>query len=184
MTPGRRKTVPVPRLIFEKSREGRMGCNAPVADTPEVDLKAAMGSLRAELHLPEVGELEVVRHFTNLSHVNYGIDTGFYPLGSCSMKYNPRVNERTASHPGFARLHPMQPPATIPGALEILAGVQDMLCAITGFDHITLQPLAGAHGEMACLMLIKAYHDSRGEGGKRKVVLVPDSAHGTNPASA
>jgi glycine dehydrogenase subunit 2 len=153
-------------------------------DTPEVDLKQALGELREELHLPEVDELTMLRHFTILSHVNYGIETGFYPLGSCTMKYNPKINEKTAALPGFSMIHPMQPVETIPGALEILIGVQEMLEQITGFNFITLQPLAGAHGEMACLMLIKAYHESRGEGEQRHTVLVPDSAHGTNPASA
>jgi glycine dehydrogenase subunit 2 len=153
-------------------------------DTPEVDLQEAVGELRRELHLPEVDELTMLRHFTILSHVNYGIETGFYPLGSCTMKYNPKINEKTAALPGFSMLHPMQPVETIPGALEILIGVQEMLQEITGFDFITLQPLAGAHGEMACLMLIKAYQASLGEGTQRHTVLVPDSAHGTNPASA
>ena len=177
-----KKRVVEPKLIFEKSRAGRIGCHVPVADTPEVDL-ASEFELRESLDLPEVSELEVVRHFTNLSHLNYGIDTGFYPLGSCTMKYNPRVNEAVARDPGFAALHPMQPVETIPGALELLMSVQEMLGEITGFDFITLQPLAGAHGEMTCLMLIKAYHEARGESA-RTVVLVPDSAHGTNPASA
>jgi glycine dehydrogenase subunit 2 len=178
------KQVPQPELIFEKSRPGRVGCNVPTADTPEVDLNAVVGETREELHLPEIGELDLLRHFTNLSHINYGIETGFYPLGSCTMKYNPKINERTAALPGFANLHPLQPVETLPGALDILIGVQEMLAEITGFDHITLQPLAGAHGEMTCLMLIKAYHESRGEGEQRHTVLVPDSAHGTNPASA
>ena len=178
------KTVATPQLIFEKSRSGRIGCNVPTSDTPKVDLKETLGELRTEFHLPEVDELTMLRHFTILSHVTYGIETGFYPLGSCTMKYNPKINEKTAAMPGFAMIHPMQPVETIPGALEILVGVQEMLQSITGFDHITLQPLAGAHGEMACLMLIKAYHESRGEGAQRHTVLVPDSAHGTNPASA
>jgi glycine dehydrogenase subunit 2 len=178
------KTVSTPQLIFEKSRSGRVGCNVPVCDTPEVDLNKVLGETRQELHLPEVDELTMLRHFTILSHVNYGIETGFYPLGSCTMKYNPKINEKTAALPGFSMIHPMQPAETIPGALEILIGVQEMLQEITGFDDITLQPLAGAHGEMACLMLIKAYHDSRGQGDQRHTVLVPDSAHGTNPASA
>jgi glycine dehydrogenase subunit 2 len=178
------KTVPQPRLIFEKSRRGRVGCNVPMVDTPEVDLSATLGETREELHLPEVSELEVIRHFTNLSHINYGIDTGFYPLGSCTMKYNPRINERTAGLPGFTHIHPMQPEATVPGAWEILGGVQEILEELAGFDSISLQPVAGAHGELTCLMMIKAYHESRGEGEQRKVVLVPDSAHGTNPASA
>jgi glycine dehydrogenase subunit 2 len=180
----RTQTVPEPKLIFEKSRKGRVGCNLPVCDTPTVDLTAILGEQREELHLPEVSELDLLRHFTNLSHTNYGIETGFYPLGSCTMKYNPKINEATARLAGFANLHPLQPVETIPGALELLHGVQSMLCEITGFDAITLQPLAGAHGEMTCLMLVKAYFDSRGEGEKRKIVLVPDSAHGTNPASA
>ena len=180
----RMKRMPEPSLIFDQSNPGRIGCNVPVADTPEVDLSSVLGELREELHLPEVGELEMLRHFTNLSHINYGIETGFYPLGSCTMKYNPKINEKTAGLPGFANLHPMQPVETIPGALEILIGVQEMLIAITGFDEITLQQLAGAHGEMTCLMLIKAYFESRGEGKQRHIVLVPDSAHGTNPASA
>ncbi|MEZ0324547.1 MAG: aminomethyl-transferring glycine dehydrogenase subunit GcvPB [Fimbriimonas sp.] len=179
----RTKIVPEPQLIFDKSRPGRIGCNVPKADTPDVDIASIVGETRDELNLPELGELDVIRHFTNLSHINYGIDTGFYPLGSCTMKYNPKVNEVTARYPGFALLHPMQPVETIPGALEVLVGVQEMLEAITGFEHITLQPMAGAHGEMTCLMLIKAYHESRGE-GERKMVLIPDSAHGTNPASA
>jgi len=177
------KSIPEPQLIFERSRPGRIGCNVPVCDTPEVDIAAAVGETREDLHLPEIGELDLMRHFVNLSHINYGIETGFYPLGSCTMKYNPRVNEATAAMSGFAKLHPMQPVETIPGALDILMGVQEMLCEITGFSEITLQPLAGAHGEMTCLMLIKAYHESRGDGG-RTLVLVPDTAHGTNPASA
>ena len=177
------KLIPEPKLIFEKSRTGRIGCNVPVCDTPDLDLKAAIGPVRRDLNFPEIGELDLLRHFTNLSQINYGIETGFYPLGSCTMKYNPKVNEVTARYPGFANLHPLQPTATIRGALELLHGVQTILQEVTGFSHITLQPLAGAHGEMTCLMLIKAYHDNRGDTA-RKVVLVPDSAHGTNPASA
>jgi glycine dehydrogenase subunit 2 len=177
------KTVPEPKSIFEKSYPGRIGCNLPICDTPEVDLASAVGATRQELHLPEIGELDLLRHFTNLSHINYGIETGFYPLGSCTMKYNPKINERTAALPGFAALHPMQPVETIPGAMEILIGVQDMLSEISGFGTITLQPVAGAHGEMTCLMLIKAYNESRNQ-AERTIVLVPDSAHGTNPASA
>jgi len=180
----RMKSVRVPNLIFEKSIPGRIGCNVPKADTPEVDLNAVLGSTRKELHLPEVGELEVMRHFVNLSHLTYGIETGFYPLGSCTMKYNPRINEVTASLSGFKNIHPMQPDHTVPGALEVLMSVYEILMEITGFDEITMQPVAGAHGEMTCLMLIKAYHESRGESEKRRIVLIPDSAHGTNPASA
>jgi len=180
----RERQVPEPRLIFTKSSPGRIGCNLPVANTPPVDLSNVLGPLRSELHLPEVGELDLLRHFTNLSHINYGIETGFYPLGSCTMKYNPKINERTASLTGFTHIHPMQPAETVPGALEVLAEVQDILCEITGFDEITLQPLAGAHGELTCLMLIRAFHEKNGEADSRRVVLVPDSAHGTNPATA
>lgn len=182
--PLRTKIVPSPKLLFERSRAGRVGCNVPKCDTPEVDLNDVLPNQRETLALPEVSELDLVRHFTNLSQITYGIDTGFYPLGSCTMKYNPRINERVASLPGFAMLHPMQPESTIGGALEVLLQVQENLCEITGFDNICLQPVAGAHGEMTCLMLIRAYHESRGEGQQRRIVLVPDSAHGTNPASA
>ena len=178
------KQMPEPALIFERSRPGRVGCNVPVADTPEVDLASVLGEVREELHLPEIGELELLRHFTNLSHLNYGIETGFYPLGSCTMKYNPKINERTAGLPGFAMLHPMQPESTLDGAFELLVRVQEILAELTGFSAITLQPVAGAHGEMTCLMLVKAYHEAHGEGSQRHTVLVPDSAHGTNPASA
>ncbi len=172
------------RTIFEKSSPGRIGCNLPKADTPDVDINAAVGETRTELGLPEVGELDLLRHFTNLSHINYGIETGFYPLGSCTMKYNPKINERTASNPGFTQLHPMMPDQMSLGAFEVIMEVKEFLTEITGFDEITQQPVAGAHGELTCLMLIKAYHESRNEGDKRTVVLIPDSAHGTNPASA
>lgn len=177
------KAVPQPKLIFEKSVPGRKGCNVPKCDTPEVDLAQTLGELRGNLALPEVDELEVMRHFVNLSHINYGIETGFYPLGSCTMKYNPRINEKTASLSGFTHIHPLQPEDTVRGAYEVILGVHEFLKGITGFDEINMQPVAGAHGEMTCLMLIKAYHEARGE-GHRNVVLVPDSAHGTNPASA
>ncbi len=180
----RQKNVPAPTLIFEKSRPGRIGCNVPACDTPPVDFDKCIGEQREQLHLPEVAELDLLRHFTHLSHINYGIETGFYPLGSCTMKYNPKINERTAALPGFSLIHPMQPDWTVPGAIEVLAGVQDILKEVAGFDEICLQPVAGAHGEMTCLMLVKAYHESRGEGAQRHTVLVPDSAHGTNPASA
>ncbi|MCO5295447.1 MAG: aminomethyl-transferring glycine dehydrogenase subunit GcvPB [Fimbriimonadaceae bacterium] len=178
------RTVPTPTLIFEKSRPGRIGCNVPKADTPEVDLRSTVGELRRELNLPEIGELDLIRHFTNLSQINYGIETGFYPLGSCTMKYNPKINERTAGLAGFTHVHPLQPADTAKGFLAVIAEVEEILSELTGFHAITMQPVAGAHGELTCLMLIKAYHESRGEGKQRRVVLVPDSAHGTNPASA
>ena len=179
-----RKAVPEPKLLFEKSVKGRVGCNLPRPTTPEVDLKQAVGETRKDLNLPEIAELDLIRHFTNLSQINYGIDTGFYPLGSCTMKYNPRINERTAALTGFSNIHPLQPEETVPGALEVLMQVYDFLREITGFSEITMQPVAGAHGEATCLQLIKAYHESRGEGAQRHTVLIPDSAHGTNPASA
>ncbi len=178
------KNVPTPVPIFEKSRHGRVGCNVPNCDTPEVSFSDAIGPVRDSLRLPEIAELDMIRHFTNLSHINYGIDTGFYPLGSCTMKYNPRINERVASLAGFTHVHPLQPESTVSGYLEVIASVQDILMELTGFDAITMQPVAGAHGEQTCLMLIKSYHASRGEGETRNIVLIPDSAHGTNPASA
>lgn len=171
-------------VIYEKSVPGRIGCNLPVADTPEVDLAQAVGQVRPEVNWPELSELDVLRHFTNLSRINYGIEVGFYPLGSCTMKYNPKINERTAGLSGFTNTHPLQPESTVKGFLEVYASCMDILRQITGFDEITMQPVAGAHGEMTCLMMIKAYHESRGEGKQRKFVLCPDSAHGTNPASA
>lgn len=179
----RMKQVPEQKLIFEKSSPGQIGCNLPKSDTPTRDLKNDFENLREELRLPELNELEVLRHFTNLSHITYGIETGFYPLGSCTMKYNPKVNERTASDPGFARVHPMQPEETAKGCLEVIHSVQQILAELTGFDELTMQPVAGAHGELTCLMLIKAHHEAKNE-THRNVVLVPDSAHGTNPASA
>jgi len=178
------RRVPQPTLIFEKSRSGRVGCNVPHCDTPAVDLDAVLGTTRKRLDLPEISELDLIRHFTNLSQINYGIDTGFYPLGSCTMKYNPKINERAAGLAGFTHTHPLQPTSTVPGFVAVIAGVQDILVEITGFDAISMQPVAGAHGEQTCLMLIKAYHESRGEGEQRTIVLIPDSAHGTNPASA
>ncbi|CUU35601.1 MAG: aminomethyl-transferring glycine dehydrogenase subunit GcvPB [Fimbriimonadales bacterium] len=174
-------------LIFERSVPGRWGVRPPGCDVPRRPLAELLGAenLRAEPpQLPEVSELETVRHYTRLSQRNYGIDIGFYPLGSCTMKYNPRINEKVASLPGFTHAHPLQPESLSQGALQLMYELQEDLKAITGFDAVSLQNVAGAHGELLCLMLIKAYHESRGEGDKRKVVLVPDSAHGTNPASA
>lgn len=179
-----KKAVPTPQSIFSKSTPGHIGCNLPIADTPTVDFSSTVGKTRDKLDWPEIDELSMLRHFTNLSHINYGIETGFYPLGSCTMKYNPKINEKTAGLPGFAFLHPMQPDSTAQGALEVIAQVQSILKEVTGFPEITMQPVAGAHGELTCLMLIKAYHEERGEGKSRHTVLIPDSAHGTNPASA
>jgi len=171
--------------IFEKSRTGRTGANLPVCDVPFQSPAALVGehNLRKQLPLPEVSELDVVRHFTNLSHRNYSIDGGFYPLGSCTMKYNPKVNEKTAAMPGYTGLHPMQPESTAQGALALMYDLQTMLAEICGMDATTLQPSAGAHGELLAMMMVKAYHQKHKE-PHRNVVVIPDAAHGTNPASA
>ncbi|HLU82662.1 MAG TPA: aminomethyl-transferring glycine dehydrogenase subunit GcvPB [Trueperaceae bacterium] len=170
-------------LIFERSRPGRRGARPPAQG--DVDLEALLGAehLRSsEPRLPEVSELDLVRHYTQLAHRQFSIDGNFYPLGSCTMKYNPKVNEDAAAL--FKDLHPYQAPETAQGALELLYGLQTDLCAITGMDAVSLQPAAGAHAELAGILVIRAYHRARGEGETRKVVLVPDSAHGTNPATA
>ena len=174
------------KLIFEVSREGRNAYTLPACDVPELDAASMFGesNLRGtETHLPEVSEVDVIRHFTLLSNKNYGVDTGFYPLGSCTMKYNPKINEDMASQAGFTGLHPYQPEETAQGALELMYELSGMLSEVTGMEQVTLQPAAGAHGELTGLMIIKAYHDNRGD-SKRTKIIVPDSAHGTNPASA
>ena len=173
-------------LIFEITREGRIGYSLPELDVPELDLSALLpkGFVREEAaELPEVSELDIMRHYTALSNRNHGIDSGFYPLGSCTMKYNPKINESVARYPGFANIHPLQDEATVQGALEVLYDLQEHLVEITGMDEVTLQPAAGAHGEWTALMMIRAFHEANGD-FKRTKVLVPDSAHGTNPASA
>jgi glycine dehydrogenase subunit 2 len=165
--------------IFERSVPGRRGVQPPMCDVPTQPLAALLGAhnLRPEPPtLPEVSELDALRHYTRLSQRNYGIDIGFYPLGSCTMKYNPRINEKVASLPGFTRAHPLQPESLSQGALQLMYELQEDLKAITGFHAVTLQNVAGAHGELLSMMLIKAYHESRGEGERRKIVLVPDSA--------
>ena len=172
-------------LIFEVSRPGRVAYSLPKSDVDSVDLEAKFPKhlIRDEAaELPEVAELDLVRHYTALSNKNHGIDNGFYPLGSCTMKYNPKVNEVIARIPGFSRIHPYQPAETVQGALELLYNLQEELAVITGMDAVTVQPAAGAQGEWTGLMMVKAYHEQKGE--DRKEVLVPDSAHGTNPASA
>ncbi len=169
-------------LSFDLSRPERIGALLPSLDVPEAPLPPS-DMLRDELRLPELSQLDVVRYFTRLSQRNYSIDTGIYPLGSCSMKYNPRINEDAARIPGLAGLHPMQPPETAQGALALLHGLQRMLAEITGMDEVSLVPAAGAHGELAGILIARAYHHANG-GGKRTRVLVPDSAHGTNPATA
>lgn len=171
--------------LFEKSSPGRRGCHPPSGGVAMVDPVAVLGAglvREAPPGLPELGELQVLRHFMRLSQLNFSIDTNFYPLGSCTMKYNPRVNEVTARMPGFARLHPMQPVEAVQGALELMHELQNDLQEITGMDGFTLQPAAGAHGELTALFMAAAYFRDRGE--KRTKVVVPDSSHGTNPASA
>ena len=173
-------------LIFEMTKEGRIGYSLPDLDVPEIDLAELFPEelVRDEAaDLPEVSELDIMRHYTALSKRNHGVDSGFYPLGSCTMKYNPKINESVARFPGFANIHPLQEESTVQGALELLFDLQEHLKEITGMDEVTLQPAAGAHGEWTGLMMIRAYHESRGD-MKRTKVIVPDSAHGTNPASA
>lgn len=167
--------------IYEKSSPGRRAVRYPQPDVPLTPLPA--GLIRESLPLPELGELEVVRHFTRLSQLNHSINTGFYPLGSCTMKYNPLINEEVARLPGFAGLHPMQPPETTQGALMLMFYLQEFLAEIAGFAGVTLQPAAGAQGELTGVMIIRKYHHKNGQ-GHRNVILVPDSAHGTNPATS
>jgi glycine dehydrogenase subunit 2 len=171
-------------LIFEKSSPGKKAYRLPPLDVPAIDYKKALGqAAREDLGLmPEVSEMEIIRHFTRLSTWNYAIDLGMYPLGSCTMKYNPRVNEVVARLLGLAEAHPYQPEKISQGALRIMKTLADCLLDITGMDAITLQPAAGAHGEMTGILLIRAYLEKKGN--PRKKILIPDSAHGTNPATA
>ena len=171
-------------LLFELSRSGRRAALAPPSDVPPTPLDQIPPAARAAAPppLPELCEIDIVRHYVNLSNRNMSVDTNFYPLGSCTMKYNPKRNERLASLPGFAELHPYQSDASKPGMLELLFGLQEMLAEIAGLDAVSLQPAAGAHGELAALLVAAAYFKDIGQ--KRSMVLVPDSAHGTNPASA
>ncbi len=171
-------------LIFEKSSLGKKAYRLSQLDVPAVDAKALLGNVaREDLGLlPEVSEIEIIRHFTRLSTWNYAIDLGMYPLGSCTMKYNPRVNEFVARLPGIAEAHPYQPESLSQGAMRVMWMLQDCLKEITGMDAITLQPAAGAHGEFTGILLIRAYHASKGN--PRQKILIPDSAHGTNPATA
>jgi glycine dehydrogenase subunit 2 len=168
-------------LIFELSSPGRVGASLPRSDVPISELPQEI--LRDDLPLPEVSEMDVVRHFTHLSQMNYAVDMGFYPLGSCTMKYNPKVNEVAARLPGFARTHPYQAPATVQGSLRLMYELQEALKQICGFARVSLQPAAGAQGEFAGLLMMRAYHEANGEANRCKI-LVPDSAHGTNPASS
>ena len=168
--------------LWDLSEPGRSGVRLPASDVPEQPLPDA-SMLRDKLKLPEVAELDVVRHYTRLSQKNFAVDANFYPLGSCTMKYNPKINDVIASQAGFSGIHPLQPEETVQGALELMHRLQECLESITGMTASSLAPLAGAHGELAGVLMIKAYHEERGKTG-RKVMLVPDSAHGTNPASA
>lgn len=173
-------------LIFEMSRPGRKAYSLPECDVPQRELTSMINPeylRRSALNLPEVSELDAVRHFTQLSQRNYGVDSGFYPLGSCTMKYNPKVNELVAGYDGFSKLHPYQNESLVQGSLELMYSLSEMLAEITGMNQVSLQPAAGAHGEATGLMIIKAYHRSRND-FRRTKIIIPDSAHGTNPASA
>ena len=172
-------------LIFERSRPGRIGFQLAALDVPAVAAADRLGAdaLREDLPgLPELSEVEVVRHFTRISTWNYAVDLGLYPLGSCTMKYNPKVNEVVSALPGFAHGHPLQPSSLSQGMLALLHALEKHLAEVSGMDRVSLQPAAGAQGELAGIMMVRAYHESRGD--RRSKVLIPDSAHGTNPASA
>jgi glycine dehydrogenase subunit 2 len=167
--------------IFELSSPGRRGVTMPASDVPTVDLPPKH-LLRSELPLPELAEVDVVRHYMKLSSFNYSVDSGFYPLGSCTMKYNPKINEDTCRLPGFLFTHPLQPIETVQGNLALMYEMQEWLKEISGFAGVTLQPAAGAHGEFTGVLMMAAYHKLRGD-TKRTKMLIPDAAHGTNPAS-
>jgi glycine dehydrogenase subunit 2 len=180
LVPPREETL----TIYERSQPGRRAFTAPETDVPETpieELLPAEAIRRDPPDLPEIAEPEIVRHYNNLSKKNFDLDTGFYPLGSCTMKYNPKLHERVAALPGHARLHPLQDPDYAQGALELMWRLQGALSEISGLPHVSLQPSAGSHGELAGLLLTRAYHEDRGE--KRTKVLTPDTAHGTNPAT-
>ncbi len=170
-------------LIFEKSRPGRTAGSIPVCDVPEVILEQVIEQrlLREDVDLPEVAEVDLIRHYTMLSRRNFGVDVGFYPLGSCTMKYNPKVNEDVARLPGFTELHPLAPAEFAQGSLRLMVELQIFLSEIFGMDDFTLQPAAGAHGELTGVMMMKKYFETRGD--HRCQILIPDAAHGTNPAS-
>ncbi|TDL82332.1 aminomethyl-transferring glycine dehydrogenase subunit GcvPB [Peribacillus frigoritolerans] len=173
-------------VIFELTKPGRTGYSLPSLDIPEMAADELIPSeyLREDdAELPEVSELDIMRHYTALSKRNHGVDSGFYPLGSCTMKYNPKINENVARMAGLAHIHPLQDESTVQGALELMYDLQEHLIEITGMDEVTLQPAAGAHGEWTGLMMIRAYHEANNDLNRTKVI-VPDSAHGTNPASA
>ncbi|HEX2085935.1 MAG TPA: aminomethyl-transferring glycine dehydrogenase subunit GcvPB, partial [Solirubrobacteraceae bacterium] len=170
--------------IFEKGRPGRRAFVAPELDVPERprdELLPPRFQRAGPPRLPEVSEPEIVRHYVNLSKRNFDLDAGFYPLGSCTMKHNPRLHERVAALPGFARLHPLQDRRRAQGALELMWNLERALSEVSGLPHVSLQPSAGSHGELAGVLLTRAYHEDRGQ--RRHKVLTPDTAHGTNPAT-
>ena len=169
-------------LIFELSQPGCKAYSRPKNEFVSYDLPSDL-KREKDAELPGCDELTIVRHYTNHSGNNFGVDNGFYPLGSCTMKYNPTINEEIAAMPGFTAIHPLQPISTVQGALEVEYNIQRALASITGMADVTLNPYAGAHGELTGLMIISSYHQHRGD-TKRTKVIVPDSAHGTNPASA
>src|ERR1041385_3774181 len=172
------------RLVFEEGSPGRRGFNLPPLDVPKREITEVIesGLLRDRIEgMPELTEVDVIRHFTRLSTWNYHIDLGLYPLGSCTMKYNPKINERMARLEGFAHAHPFMPAEMIQGALEVQKTLEKCLAEISGMDACSLQPAAGAHGELTGILMIRAYHQSKGR--PRRTILIPDSAHGTNPAS-
>ncbi len=175
--------APLEPLIYDISRPGRIGFSLPALDVPVAPVPAELERDPERLGLPEVSELDVVRHFTHLSRLNHAIDIGFYPLGSCTMKYNPKLNEDVARMPGFNWIHPLQPEETVQGALRVQYELQNLLAEIAGFEAVTLQPAAGAQGELVGVLTIRAYHQARGDTQRTKI-LVPDAAHGTNPATA
>ena len=170
------------KLIYEKSQAGRRGLGVPKPELPVPEVPEALRR-KEPPRLPELAEPEVLRHFTELSTRNFGIDTGFYPLGSCTMKYNPRINERLVGLPGFAALHPLVEDDAAQGALELEWNLQEILREVTGLDAVSLQPAAGSQGELTGLMLFRAYFEDRGEAAQRRKIVIPDTAHGTNPAS-
>ena len=170
------------KLLFERSRPGRGQNLIPACDVPACAFDAARLREKAP-RLPEISEVDLGRHYTELAKQTHGVNDGFYPLGSCTMKYNPRINEEMAGLPGFTGIHPLQGEETVQGCLEVLSRLEALLCEITGMDGMTFQPAAGAHGEYTGLLLIRRYHQSRGDAARTKII-VPDSAHGTNPASA
>lgn len=170
------------KLVFERSISGRSNDFIPALDVEKVELPESF-SRKQDLRLPEISQVDMSRHYTELADNSFGVNNGFYPLGSCTMKYNPKINDEMANLPNFGQIHPLQPIDTVQGSLEVLHTAETLLGEITGMDAMTFQPAAGAQGELTGIMLIKAYHEDRGD-FKRNKIIVPDSAHGTNPATA